>query len=505
MPSFFVSYNKADKAWAEWIAWILEDEGHSIVIQAWDFRPGGNFVLDMQKATVETDKTLVVLSEDYLNAEFTQPEWATAFADDPRSLQRKIIPIKVRACNPSGLLRPIVYVDLVGLEREAAHQKILEALPERLKPDVEPPFPRTIQTEPEFPNPSQALPWNMPYERNAFFTGREAVLQALHQQLNQDKAVALSQIQAVSGLGGIGKTQTAVEYAYRHREDYQAVFWVRAETDLELRTGFVEIARLLNLPQKDAQAPNDTIKAVKQWLESNPGWLLIFDNADHPEQLNPFRPRQGQGHILVTSRAQTFDTLGIARPVSLQKMPSQEAESFLFTRTGREADGSVEPSAVTTLAAELGYLPLALEQAGAYILAQQISFQGYLKSYRKRRLSLLEKSGPITGDYPESVATTWSLNFSEVAATSEATADLLKVSAFLSPDAIPYEVFERGASQLGEELATALAEMSDDPIVFVEALAPLTRYSLVRTEPSMRAYSIARMVQEVVKAEMDVK
>ncbi|MEL7352821.1 MAG: toll/interleukin-1 receptor domain-containing protein [Cyanobacteria bacterium J06560_5] len=362
MPSFFVSYNKADKSIAEWIAWTLEEAEHTVVIQAWDFRPGGNFILDMQKATANTDQTIVVLSKNYLNATYTQSEWAAAFAHDPESQSRKLIPIRVEECQPTGLLRSLVYVDLVGLEEEDARQAILGALPERVKPTTKPPFlmekrARTIQTKPLFSTPSPSIPWNVPYERNPFFTGREAVLQALHQQLNQDEAVALSQTQAISGLGGIGKTQTAVEYVYRHRQDYQAVFWVRAETDLELHTGFVEIARLLNLPQQEAQDPRDTIQAVKQWLAQNLGWLLVFDNADHPELLNPFRPRQGQGHILLTSRAQTFDSFGIARPVSLQKMPADEAISFLFKRAGEESDDPTEAEAAADLAAELGFLP----------------------------------------------------------------------------------------------------------------------------------------------------
>ena len=465
-------------------------------------------MFDMHQAAIDAEKTLLVLSEDYLNAEFTQPEWSTAFADDPKSLKRKIIPIRVRECQPRGLLRPIVYVDLVGLESDDARKAILEALPDRLKPDTEPSFPtseiaQTTKEPPEFPTPLLSKPWNVPYERNTFFTGREEILKTLRQQLNQDKAAVLSQIQAISGLGGIGKTQTAVEYAYRYRHDYDAVFWVRAETELELRTGFVEIAHALDLLQKDEQDFTATIKAVKEWLETQSGWLLILDNADHPEYLKSFRPNHTQGHILLTSRAQTFDTLGIAQPVSLSKMPAEEAVAFLFKRTGRDSDNSTEHTAVEILTNELGCLPLALEQAGAYVLAKQVSFQDYLKSYRKHRLKLLEKSDPVTGDYLESVATTWSLNFREVKATSTDAADLLRVSAFLSPDAIPYELFEQGASHLGENLNTALAEMNDDPIVFLEVISPLVRYSLVHIEPSMRIYSIARLVQEVVKAGMD--
>lgn len=169
MTSFFISYNKVDENWAEWIAWVLEEEGHTTIIQAWDFRPGRNFVLDMQRATTETDKTIVVLSNDYLEAEFTQSEWATAFAADPKSLQRKLIPIRVRRCKPQGLLRPLIYVDLVQLKPKEARLAILSALPERLKPATAPSFPTSIenktdQSQPAFPgslSPSPVLSTNI--------------------------------------------------------------------------------------------------------------------------------------------------------------------------------------------------------------------------------------------------------------------------------------------------------------------------------------------------------
>jgi hypothetical protein len=109
MPDFFISYNKADKTWAEWIAWVLEESGREVVIQAWDFRPGGNFMLDMQRAAADCDRTIAVLTDDYLKSEFTQPEWASALALDPQSIKRKLLPIRVRPCEPQGLLRPIVY------------------------------------------------------------------------------------------------------------------------------------------------------------------------------------------------------------------------------------------------------------------------------------------------------------------------------------------------------------------------------------------------------------
>ncbi|MEM9265723.1 MAG: tetratricopeptide repeat protein [Cyanobacteria bacterium P01_F01_bin.13] len=520
MTSFFISYNKADKAWAEWIAWVMEeDASHSAVIQAWDFRPGGNFVLDMQRAASATDKTIVVLSDDYLNAEFTHPEWAAAFADDPESLERKIIPIRVKECKPRGLLRPIAYVDLVALEIDAARQALVDSLPERLKPETEPPFPKnnprqTNQTPPEFPNSSTLAVWNVPYDRNTFFTGRKVVLQTLHEQLNQTTSTASPQIQAISGLGGIGKTQIAVEYAYRHRNDYQAIFWVRAEAELEIHTSFVEIAQLLNLPQQNAQDPEGAIRAVKLWLENHSAWLLILDNADKPENLAQFRPRQGQGHIVLTSRAQTFDNFGIARPISLLKMSASEAVTFLFKRSGREANTITEQEAAKILANELGYLPLALEQASAFILRRKLRFNTYLNQYRKQRLKLLERQLPTMGNEQQigdasqplrPVQTTWQLNFDAVQNDNPASAELLKLSAFVAPDIIPYELLIEGRTSFGGLLEQALeAEDTEEArFVIADLLEPLTQYSLIRQEPEQDSYTIHRLVQEVVKAELD--
>jgi predicted component of type VI protein secretion system len=155
MKDFFISYNWADKQWAEWIAWTLEEAGYSVVIQAWDFRPGGNFVLDMQRAAAETQKTIAVLSESYLDSAFTQPEWAAAFANDPQSLERKLIPIRVENCKPTGMLRPIVYVDLVGLSEAEAKLAVLNMLDERRpKPEQKPVFPGAIaSSEREVPAP----------------------------------------------------------------------------------------------------------------------------------------------------------------------------------------------------------------------------------------------------------------------------------------------------------------------------------------------------------------
>lgn len=143
MKDVFVSFNRADRSWADWIAWILDEAGYQIVYQPWDFRPGANFVLEMHKAASETLKTVIVLSDNYLKAEYTNPEWAVAFAEDPRGEKRKLIPIRVSDCHPTGLLKPLIHADLVGSTQDEAKIAVLNAVSNdlRIKPSEAPIFP----------------------------------------------------------------------------------------------------------------------------------------------------------------------------------------------------------------------------------------------------------------------------------------------------------------------------------------------------------------------------
>jgi hypothetical protein len=141
-PDFFVSYTAADQSWAEWIAYTLEANGYSCVIQAWDFRPGSNFVVEMQRAASQAERTIAALSPTYLQKSYPAPEWAAAFADDPEGLRRKLVPVRVEECRPEGLLRGIVYIDLVGLDEAAAVEALLRGVvPGRAKPATSPTFP----------------------------------------------------------------------------------------------------------------------------------------------------------------------------------------------------------------------------------------------------------------------------------------------------------------------------------------------------------------------------
>lgn len=141
MKDFFISYNSVDKNRAEWIAWQLEEAGYTTIIQAWDFGPGENFILAMQKAATEAKRTIAVLSPDYLTAQFTAPEWAAAFVQDPTGEKRLLIPVRVRAVDVTGLLTAIVYIDLVGANKDEARNRLLEGIKsDRKKPDSEPNF-----------------------------------------------------------------------------------------------------------------------------------------------------------------------------------------------------------------------------------------------------------------------------------------------------------------------------------------------------------------------------
>src|SRR5260221_3521812 len=305
---FFISYTSADRPWAEWIAWQLEHEGYTTLIQAWDFAPGSNFVLEMDTAASTAERTIAVLSPEYLQSGFTPSEWAAAFAHDPKGEQRLLVPVRIRPFDVEGLLGQVVYIDLVGRNEQEARTVLLAGVRhERAKPAASPAFPAIAQTQAERPAFPSALPsfWNVPYRRNPYFTGREDLLTRLHELLHSGKAAALTQPQAISGLGGIGKTQTAVECAYRSRADYQAVLWASAATREALISDFVALAALLQLPERDMADQRDVIAAVKRWLASNKGWLLILDNADDLEMAADFMPPPRVGTVLLKTPGQS--------------------------------------------------------------------------------------------------------------------------------------------------------------------------------------------------------
>jgi len=176
MTDFFISYTGVDRSWAEWIAWQLEAAGYTTVIQAWDFRPGANFAVAMQRTAAESERTIAVLSPAYLQSGFTAAEWAAAFARDPTGAQGLLLPVRIHDCEPRGLLPQIVYIDLVGLDAKVARDTLLAGVQrQRAKPTREPGFPgfspRSVTVPPLFPG---TLPPNIPFLGAGHFVGRQA-------------------------------------------------------------------------------------------------------------------------------------------------------------------------------------------------------------------------------------------------------------------------------------------------------------------------------------------
>lgn len=345
--------------------------------------------------------------------------------------------------------------------------------------------------------------WNVPYRRNPFFTGREEILANLHVTLTKNSTAALTQAQAISGLGGIGKTQIALEYAYRYREDYAALLWLSAPSRDTLIADFLELASLLHLPEQDEQDQDIVIGAIKRWLTTQDNWLLIVDNVDDPKAVADILPIHTKGKVLLTTRLQALGPL--AQSVEVEKMEVQEGILFLLRRTKALSSNAAlakvtleEQAQAAEIVVILDGLPLALDQAGAYIEETQCGFLGYLELYRQHRKELLQRrsTSPLVPDHPESVTTTWSLSFQKVEEDNATATVLLQLFAFLHPDAIPEEMITSGADD------SILGPIAINAVETNIALGTLLRYSLIRRNAEEKLVSIHRLVQAVLKDSM---
>jgi tetratricopeptide (TPR) repeat protein len=531
-PKVFISYSHdspehKDRVLA--LANRLRQDGVDATIDRYEASPPEGWPMWMERQVRESDFVLVVCTDVYLKRAQGKEEpgkghgarWESVLTYqqiyDAGSKNEKFIPVLLQGGERSHIPDPLkpatFYPCTTDEEYEQLYRRLtgqheidkpalgkLRPLPAReVKQHFDPPNAADTPI-PATPALADHSPLRyVPHERNPVFTGRIDSLEALRNDLLKNGW------QALYGLGGIGKTQIAVEYAYRHKQEYSAVFWAFAESEQSLITSFIEIAHVLNLPVKDLADQAVIVGAVKRWLEQNEGWLLVFDNADPPGIVRQFLPTLHRGHILLTSRAHDFQVLfqalSLIEPLEVIELPVEAAGEFLLKRTGRERGADVS-GGVDAVTKELGYFPLALEQAGAFIYENQTSFEDYLKSFRKRRLELLEKRLPVIGDYKKTVATTWAMNFAEVEKVP-ASADLLRLSAFLSPAMIPLELLERGRAEVGEPLASRLQAVAEDPVILDELLKPLTDYSLIRRNIATRSYSIHPLVQEVVRASMN--
>jgi hypothetical protein len=367
MTDFFISYTGVDRAWAEWIAWVLEAGGYSTVVQAWDFQPGDNFIAKMHQAAQECERTVIVLSTSYQSSYFGEMEWAAALAQ-----KKRLVPVRIEETEPAGLLKGIVYIDLVGRNIASAREALLSQVSgERKKPTAEPAFPAdgpprlpldlSSMPQQKIPEPGPLPPGSrMPFGVNPLFVGREDDLRTLSRQLKAGETSAIGQVEiaGVTGLGGIGKTQLASEFVHRYGRYFEGgVFWMSFADPAAVPAEVAACGRSLDLPQSFGSLPIDEqIRLVEEaWTQAVPR-LLVFDNCEEEALLRRWRPRFGGARVLVTSRRAQWDRALGVQAVALPKLPREMSVALLQKF---RPDVSKDIVTLSRIAAELGDLPLA--------------------------------------------------------------------------------------------------------------------------------------------------
>jgi tetratricopeptide (TPR) repeat protein len=480
--NFFISYTGADQAWGEWVAWQLEQAGYSVVLQAWDFEPGDNFVIRMRDALDRSDRTISLISAAYLASPYCTDEWTGAFLHDPDGKNR-LLQVRIEACDLPRLLRSQVYIDLVGASPPEAQARLLNGVKTgRRRPTSEPPFPRRVDAQPRFPGHGPAIT-NLP-PRNPAFSGRNGPLGELHRVLTAASAAAVVQETTVHGMGGVGKSQLAIEYAYRHATEYDIIWWIAAERPVTIPAQLAGLARELDVVEVDDQA--ELLANIWSRLRKRDRWLLIYDNAESFRSIAGYRPPSGEGRVLITSRSSSW---GAAPSVRLDVLRREEAVMFLRRRTGASDIHTLD-----ALADALGDLPLALDQAAAYMDETKTTASDYLALFRDHAMELLALGEPTTTE--QTVATVWQVSLNRVRVDEPATQDLLNLCAFLAPDAIPRALFSDHTAVLPEALGKTVVQR----LPYNAAVSIIGRYSLMTVTPDSLA--VHRLVQTVIRASL---
>ncbi|MFF8831910.1 FxSxx-COOH system tetratricopeptide repeat protein [Streptomyces sp. NPDC015131] len=341
--------------------------------------------------------------------------------------------------------------------------------------------------------PSMPTVWgNMP-PRNVVFTGREELLVALENGLRRGPTAVLPH--ALHGMGGVGKSQLALEYVYRHASEYQVVWWIPAERTTQIQQAFVELARRLHLP-----VSSEAITAVPAVLEAlrtgNPynSWLLVFDNAESPAAVQEYFPSAPEGgpvgSVIVTSRNPQWNTL--AHPLEVDVFEREESIQLLRRRNPDLSDEDAD-----MLAEILGDLPLAVEQASAWRAETGMPPAEYRRVFEEKAAELMAVSPPT--QYEKTVATAWNVSLDHVEGKNAGAIQLLELCTYFAPEPVNRQFFSTAVS---EPIAPELDRIFTDPIRLSRAIREISRYSLAKIDHRTNSIQMHRLVQAVLEARM---
>ncbi len=358
-------------------------------------------------------------------------------------------------------------------------------------------------TEPEraASRAQQPVIWGEVPPRNMNFTGREGILTRLRELARLRETDSSEQQitavlpgdplpQALQGLGGVGKTAVAIEYAYRYRADYDLVWWIRADQIPTVRSSLAALAGRLGLEAAISAGIEAAARAALDALrrgEPHARWLLIFDNADQPEDLRQYFPG-GPGDVLITSRNHRWQSTVATVPVDV--FTREESKEFLSKRAPVKA---ADPD-TNRLAEKLGDLPLALDQAGAVLAETGMPVREYIGLLDERFMKIMDLGKPA--DYPESVTAAWQISVEQVKRQLPQAQELLRCCAFFGPDPIPRDVFRRATQAAG----TSVSDLIADPILLARAIGELGRFGLVSI--AGRAITVHRLIQALLRGEL---
>jgi tetratricopeptide (TPR) repeat protein len=465
---FFLSRRGSVAAIAREVTDVLTEKGYRVFVQDYDIPIAANFIEEMHEAIKNARDLVVLFTRDYERSPYTRMEFTSFEANAAQSAEkRRMVILRCEDAPLLGLFATHVYQDLVGIEdAEERRSRILAAL-EGHSQALKPP-----------PRPFMGVP-----PRIASFTGRAEQLDKLDAILMHEKPAAVTQASvgraAVQGMGGVGKTSLAVEYAHRFRGLYAGVCWCPAETRTGLLSALAGLAVTLGAATaEEADVERAAKAALSRLAEQRATWLLVYDNVTAPDHIADLLPSTG-ARVLITSRFSDWSEL--ADEVTLDVPPHEEAIAFLQSRTGRRDAGGAK-----TLAEAVGCLPLALDHAAAYCKRTQMQFADYAT-----KASSLIDAAPRGAGYPRSVAATFDLAIAKATEQCQAAQALMAYFALCAPERIPITLVEGAVEDQAERL---------------KGLAALAEVSLVKHDPfedGTPAVTVHRLVQAVARARSD--